>query len=165
MTEIETARLLLRRWRDEDPNPYARMCADPEVMRYLPATLSREESAEQMAGFVRHWEERGFGLWAASGEFRLYRTALVYHDDWPEGEANTRPRSGGARLTAASPPRARPVRYGFETLGLERIISVTLPEAASRRVMEKAGTGRGPWRGPDVVWYAIDRDAWGGLKC
>ena len=56
------------------------------------------------------------------------------------------------------------VRYGFEELGLERIISITLPEnAASRRVMWKAGlTYRGStcWRDHDVVWYAADRRDW-----
>jgi RimJ/RimL family protein N-acetyltransferase len=41
------------------------------------------------------------------------------------------------------PPRTlASVRYRFEELGLQRIISITLPEnAASRRVMEKAGLG------------------------
>ncbi len=171
MTEIETDRLLLRRWRDEDLGSYARICADPEVMRHLPATLSREESAEQMAWFVRHWEERGFGLWAveerASGEFIGF-VGLVHHDDWPEGEHKT---EVGWRLDRARWGRGlategalASVRYGFEELGLERIISVTLPEnAASRRVMEKAGLtcrGEARWKGHDVVWYAIDRDAW-----
>jgi RimJ/RimL family protein N-acetyltransferase len=92
MTEIETPRLLLRRWREEDLDAYARLCADPEVMRYLPAPLSLEESAEQMAGFARHWEERGFGLWAveerASGVFIGF-LGLMYHDGWPEGEHKT----------------------------------------------------------------------------
>jgi RimJ/RimL family protein N-acetyltransferase len=171
MTEIETERLLLRQWREGDLKAYARICADTEVMRYLPATLSREESAEQMAGFVRHWEERGFGLWAveegASGEFIGF-VGLMRHDDWPEGEHRT---EVGWRLGRAHWGRGlategalASVRYGFEGLGLARIISITLPEnAASRRVMEKAGlTYRGEtrWRGHDVVWYAIDRDAW-----
>jgi ribosomal-protein-alanine N-acetyltransferase len=57
------------------------------------------------------------------------------------------------------------VDYGFEELGLERIISITLPEnAASRRVMGKVGlTYRGStcWRDHDVVWYAADRREWG----
>lgn len=50
MAEIRTDRLLLRRWREGDLDAYARLCADPEVMRYVGggATLSREE--------------RGFGL-------------------------------------------------------------------------------------------------------
>ncbi len=171
MTEIETDRLLLCRWREGDLDAYARICADPEVMRYLPATLGREESAQQMAGFVRHWEERGFGLWAveekASGEFIGF-IGLMCHNDWPEGEHNTEVgwrlgRAHWGRGLATEGALAN-VRYGFEGLGLERIISITLPEnAASRRVMEKAGlTYRGEtrWRGHDVVWYAIDRDAW-----
>ena len=171
MTEIETERLLLRPWRDEDLEPYARLCADPEVMRYLPATLSREQSAEQMAWFVRHWEERGFGLWAveerASGEFIGF-VGLMYQDEWPEGEHKT---EVGWRLGRANWGRGfategalASVRYGFERLGLERIISITLPEnAASRRVMEKCGLtvqGETRWGGHDVVWYAIDREVW-----
>jgi RimJ/RimL family protein N-acetyltransferase len=92
MTEIETHRLLLRRWGEGDLDAYARVCADPEVMKYLPATFGREESAEQMAGFVRHWEEWGFGLWAveerASGGFIGF-VGMVYHDDWPEAEHKT----------------------------------------------------------------------------
>jgi RimJ/RimL family protein N-acetyltransferase len=171
MTEIETDRLLLRRWREGDLDAYARICADPEVMRYLPATLSREESAEQIAWFERHWEEWGFGLWAveerASGEFIGF-IGLVYHDGWPEGEHKT---EVGWRLSRthwgrglATEGALASVPYGFERLGLERIISITLPEnAASRRVMEKAGlTYRGEtrWRGQGVIWYAIDRAAW-----
>ncbi len=35
MAEIETERLLLRRWQDKDLEQYARMCADPEVMRFI----------------------------------------------------------------------------------------------------------------------------------
>ena len=60
------------------------------------------------------------------------------------------------------------LRYGFEWLGLERIISITLPQnAASRCVMEKAGLtlrGETRWRGQDVVWYAIDRRDWQGAN-
>lgn len=33
--EFRTERLLLRRWRDEDLDPYAALCADPEVMRFI----------------------------------------------------------------------------------------------------------------------------------
>jgi RimJ/RimL family protein N-acetyltransferase len=49
------------------------MCANPEVMRHFPYVLNREESEAQVGRFVRHWDERGFGLWAveekASGAF------------------------------------------------------------------------------------------------
>jgi RimJ/RimL family protein N-acetyltransferase len=35
LTELETPRLLLRPLRAEDLVPYAAMCSDPEVMRYI----------------------------------------------------------------------------------------------------------------------------------
>lgn len=37
---LETSRLRLRSWHDEDLDPLARLCADPEVMRYNPALWS-----------------------------------------------------------------------------------------------------------------------------
>ena len=42
--EIVTDRLLLRRWRAEDRIPFAEMNADPRVMEFFPAPLSRAES-------------------------------------------------------------------------------------------------------------------------
>ncbi|MGI9047940.1 MAG: GNAT family N-acetyltransferase [Rubrobacteraceae bacterium] len=56
----------MRRWRDEDLEPYARICADPEVIRYIneAAPRNREQSRESMTEFVAYREERGFGLWA-----------------------------------------------------------------------------------------------------
>jgi RimJ/RimL family protein N-acetyltransferase len=66
---IVTERLLLRPWRDDehDLDAYARICSDLEVMRYIGrgVTLSRVQAAEQLAGFVAHWREHGFGLRAA----------------------------------------------------------------------------------------------------
>jgi ribosomal-protein-alanine N-acetyltransferase len=41
---LATARLLLRRWREEDREPFAAMNADPDVMRYFPRPLSKAES-------------------------------------------------------------------------------------------------------------------------
>ena len=62
------------------------------------------------------------------------------------------------------------VRYGFEALSLDRIISITVPQhVVSRRIMQKCGlTYQGilQLEGPqtrtkrDIVWYAIDRSAW-----
>ena len=62
--ELESARLLLRQWRDEDLPEFAAMCADPQVMRYFPAPLSRLESASLIGRIRGHFAEHGFGLWA-----------------------------------------------------------------------------------------------------
>lgn len=175
MDGIETERLLLRPWRDEDLDAYARMCADPEVMRYLPAVLTREESERQVSGFVRHWEERGFGLWAVeekSGSRFIGFIGLARHDDWPVDEHNV---EVGWRLDRnfwgrglATEEAVASLRYGFEKLGLGRIISIAHPQnAGSRRVMEKAGLsyrGEVRWRDYDDVWYAIDRRDWQGAN-
>jgi RimJ/RimL family protein N-acetyltransferase len=53
MREIETARLRLRTWREDDLAPYARICADPEVMRCLSDPMTREHSEQQVSEFVR----------------------------------------------------------------------------------------------------------------
>ena len=42
--KLRTPRLLLRPFRSEDADAFAAMNADPEVMRYFPAPLSRAES-------------------------------------------------------------------------------------------------------------------------
>jgi RimJ/RimL family protein N-acetyltransferase len=171
VNELETARLLLRPWREEDLDAYARICSDPEVMRYMSSTMTRDQAAQQMERWIRHWEERGFGLWAVEEKAtRVFigRIGLLYHDDWPEDEHKTEvgwllDRSHWGRGLATEGALAS-LRYGFEELGLERIISITKPaNLASRRVMEKAGlTYRGEtrWRDMDVVWYAVDRREW-----
>jgi len=172
MVEVETGRLLLRGWREEDLEPYARMCADPEVMRFIGdgSTLTRERSEAQISRFLRHWDERGFGLWALeekeSATFIGF-AGLAHQEDWAEGRHKTevgwrldRVFWGGGLATEAAKAG---VTYGFETLGLERIISIIQPgNMASRRVAEKAGLsprGETRWRGTPVVWYAVDRTA------
>jgi RimJ/RimL family protein N-acetyltransferase len=72
---IRTERLLMRRWREADRDPYAAMNADPEVMRYFPAHL-RPDRAGSDAGIDRMealFDRQGFGLWAlelaGTGEF------------------------------------------------------------------------------------------------
>jgi RimJ/RimL family protein N-acetyltransferase len=89
VTEVETTRLLLRRWRRDDLDAYARICADPGVMRYLPGLTAREQSEQQIAGFVCHWKEHGFGLWVVEhkgSDAFIGFVGLAYHKDWPEGE-------------------------------------------------------------------------------
>ncbi|MDQ3892215.1 MAG: hypothetical protein M3274_04885 [Actinomycetota bacterium] len=70
---------------------YARICAHPEPMRYLPGTMTPEQTEEQMARFGRHREERGLGcgLSKMKRPARSWLRQLAYHHAWPEGEHNT----------------------------------------------------------------------------
>ncbi len=66
---LETERLRLRPWRDDDLDAYVALCGDPEVMRWIGArgaALTPNESADQLAGFRQRWSDEGFGLWCAA---------------------------------------------------------------------------------------------------
>ena len=71
--EIRTIRLLLRRWRESDLEPFAAMGEDPEVMRYFPALLTRAESDALAARADGLFDTHGYGLWAlekrSTGDF------------------------------------------------------------------------------------------------
>ena len=62
---IQTERLILRRWRDEDLEPFCRINADPEVMFwYGSGPVEREETATRIARHEAHFDAHGFGIWA-----------------------------------------------------------------------------------------------------
>lgn len=171
MTEVTTERLLLRPLRDDDLDAYhARIYGDPAVMRTLPSgqPISRERFDERVPAWMRdHWAEHGFGPWVmverASGE-PIGHCGLKY---WP-GTSDVEvfyalARSHWGRGLASEGAQAS-LAYGFERLGLERIIAGALvSNAASRRVLEKLGmrcTGEGEWSGLHTAWYAIERAAY-----
>lgn len=131
--EITTARLLLRRWRPEDLDPYAALPADPEVMRWIRngQTWTREACAEAIAGYEQAWEQQGFGRFAvehaATGRFIGF-VALSIPDWLPEimpaveiGFRLSRDMWGQGLATEGG--RAV-LRFGFETAGLERIVGI-----------------------------------------
>ena len=152
MAAIETDRLLLRRWREADREPFARMNADPIVMEHFPALLSRTESDRLIDNIESHFERHGFGLWAAercaTGEWIGFIGLAV-----PRFQAAFTPCVEiGWRIDAAfwgmglATEGARAVvRHGFEAVGLSEIVSFTVPaNARSLRVMEKLGMTRNP---------------------
>jgi RimJ/RimL family protein N-acetyltransferase len=147
---IQTERLMLRRWRDEDREPFAAMNSDPRVMRHFPACLTREESDALVDRAQAHFQQHGFGPFAVelsqNGAFVGFIGLVV-----PAFQAHFTPCVEiGWRIAAphwnqglATEGALACVRYGFDTVGLEEIVSFTVPDnLASRRVMEKIGMRR-----------------------
>src|SRR5262249_57902043 len=64
MTTLQTGRLVLRAFREADLDAYARICADPEVVRYVGRPFSRAEAWLHIATMLGHWQLRGCGMWA-----------------------------------------------------------------------------------------------------
>jgi RimJ/RimL family protein N-acetyltransferase len=144
MTTLETDRLILRMWREADFEEYAAICADPDVMRYLTGKpFSRLEAWRHMAFMVGHWQLRGYGHWAveekASGRL-IGRMGFLHPDGWPGFEVGwTLGKSWWGRGYASEGAR-RMLRYAFEDIGREHVISVIHPEnRASIRVAERLG--------------------------
>jgi RimJ/RimL family protein N-acetyltransferase len=89
---VETARLVLRAFREDDLDAFAAMSADPQVMRYIGPgeTVDRNGSWRSMAGFNGHWSLRGFGMWAIerkSDRAFIGRAGLHRPPYWPDLEA------------------------------------------------------------------------------
>ncbi len=149
---LETARLVLRRWRAEDREPFYRMNSDPRVMRYFMSTLTRAESDGLAERIEADFARRGFGLFAAelrdSAEFCGYIGLAV-----PGFEAHFTPcMEIGWRLAAgfwnrglATEGAGTVLRYAFQIVGLDEVVSFTVPaNVPSRRVMEKIGMTHDP---------------------
>ena len=112
--ELKTDRLRLRRWLPADRAPFAALNADPRVTEYLPGPLSPEESDALVARLDAHFTPCVEIGWRLGTEH------------WGHGYATE-----GARAVLG---------FGFEVLGLEEIVSFTVPHnVRSRRVMERIG--------------------------
>jgi 3-dehydroquinate dehydratase / shikimate dehydrogenase len=149
---IRTDRLILRQWRQQDLEPLVKLNADPRVMEYFLASLTRDESMARFDHYAKHIRDHGWGLWAVSvpgvSDF------IGWIGLWPIGfESHFTPAiEVGWRLLPefwgqgyATEGSKASLRYGFETLKLAEIVSITVPEnIRSRRVMEKIGMHRDP---------------------
>ncbi len=165
---LESERLLLRQFSEDDLDDYARITGDPEVMRYVGGTpLSREDAWRSLSYLLGHWKIRGFGLWAAeekkTGEL-VGRIGLYQPEGWPGLEIGwlvDRQRWGEGFATEGG---AAAMRHAQERLAPKRLISVIEPpNTASIRVAEKLGERflrMTPVGGKEVCIYGIDRADW-----
>jgi len=164
---IETARVYLRPFTADDLDAFALVCGDPDVMRYIGngKPLSREQTQARLNSIIEHQSRHGFAVWAAidnaSGVLMGY-CGLQFLDNTPEIEVGYRLAKsfwGGGLATEAA--RAS-VRYGFEELGLDRIVAVVQPgNLASQRVVGKAGLSfvkDARYYNTDVKYYAMMRE-------
>jgi len=142
----------MRRWREEDRNPFAAMSADPLVMEYFPRTLSREESDQFVDRIDGEFDERGYGLWALerkeTGEFIGY-TGL-HQISWtaaftPAVEIGWRLTQSAWGQGLASEAARRALSFGFEEAGLPEVVSFTISaNVKSEAVMRRIGMRRDP---------------------
>jgi RimJ/RimL family protein N-acetyltransferase len=148
--ELRTERLLLRDWRAADRPPFAALNADADVVEFLGGARDRAASDALVDAIAAHWVEHGFGLWAVErledGQFLgftgLSRPTFVAHFT-PAVEVGWRlARRAWGHGYATEAARAS-IAFGFETVGLDEIVSFTVPaNTRSRAVMKRIGMTR-----------------------
>ena len=181
MVFLETERLVLRRFIEDDVENLVELDSDPAVMKFINGgqpTPREEIKSEVLPAFLCYYERfEGYGFWAAV-EKSTNRFVGWFHfrpaKGAPPGEIELGyrlRRSAWGKGYATEGSRAL-IDKGFAELGVERVVAETMVvNAASRRVMEKAGLTfvrifHQPW--PDYiegqeegdVEYALLRSEW-----
>jgi RimJ/RimL family protein N-acetyltransferase len=134
-----TDRLVLRRWRAKDREPFAAINADPEVMRFIGtgAVLGRGLSDDLVVRFEREWEERGFGLWALSARddaderllgFCGLTVPMFLPSVLPAVEVGWRLARDAWGRGYATEAAAAALAFGFEEHAIEEILAIVDPE-------------------------------------
>jgi len=144
MSLLETPRLRIRRLVRGDLPWLARLHADPEVMRYVRAPDTAEQSAAKLEALLEEQAAHP-GLGVKPAELRdggavIGWFVLTHLDGGPEVELGYRlfPEHWGRGL-ATEGARAL-AEHAFEEVGLSRLVAVARPDnLASVRVLEKAG--------------------------
>jgi RimJ/RimL family protein N-acetyltransferase len=176
MVTIETERLRLRTFQPADVETYhAMVYGDAEVMLYLPGGVPRpiELVEDTVAYFIQHQKKHGFSIWAVvekESNQLVGHGGLIYTprtDEEPSTEVEIAYAFGKAywgKGYATEVARAS-LRYGFEEIGLERIIALAFPaNVPSQRVMQKIGmTHLGLtdiYHDAELVMYGMEREEW-----
>ena len=186
---LETERLILRRFTEDDVDLLVELDSDPEVMRYITggsATPRETIENEILPAFLAYYEHGDrYGFWAAieksTGEFIGW-----FHLRPPYGSSDPDAPELGYRLRReawgkgyATEGSLALIHKGFTELGISRVTAIAYEyNHASRRVLEKCGLSilrifrftpeelAADGVDPNVVWegndleYALDRDDW-----
>jgi RimJ/RimL family protein N-acetyltransferase len=146
---LETPRLILRQFAEDDVDNLFDLNSDPEVMRYLTGgrPTPRDEIRDQTIPFHLGVYDRldRLGTWAAespaTGEFLGWFHFRPGHEsDLSNIDLGYRLRRSAWHQGYATEGSRALIDRGFTDLGVERVFAHTMTvNAASRRVLEKCG--------------------------
>lgn len=129
---LRTPRLVLRAFHERDLEPYAAMCADEEVMRYIGpgGPTDRAGAWRQMAIFLGHWTLRGHGMWALERreDGRLVgRVGFLEPEGWPGFELGWLLARDAWGHGFAFEAAAAALAFAHDELGRRDVISLIRP--------------------------------------
>ncbi len=146
-SSLHTPRLRLRQWQPQDHEPFAALNADPVVMEFLGAPLSRAASDALAERCAQGIAERGWGAWAV--EHREDGTFLGFVGLSPVGadlpfapavEVAWRLQRSAWGQGYATEAAQCALAFAFEQLGFAEIVSFTaVANERSAAVMRRLG--------------------------
>lgn len=147
---IETERLILREWKEDDKKSFARINNDPMIMEFFPRRLTEKDSNHLVDKFQKHFKDHGYGFYAVemkeTGEFMgfagLQRVEMdvpfrgaveiawrLDYEYWGKGY--------GTEVAAAV------LEHGFKKLKLKEIVGYAVHDnSRAIKLMEKLGMVR-----------------------
>lgn len=161
---LETERLWLCPFQDDDFEDLFALFSDPEVMRFATAGVrDRAQTRDRLDRIIAHWKKYGFGIWALilreSGCF-VGSCGFGYLHGLPDVALAYRLARPFWGLGLATEAARRVLRYAFEDVRLPRVIAVARPDnLASLAVMRKLDlTFKKPYQyeGADALMYEIE---------
>jgi len=167
--ELQTERLILRSFREEDVDAMAELFANPDFMRFSLGVFTERKKTVEFIEKVMGWDRAGMPSQFAvvlRGQHAVIGYCGFHHHPEVPGEIEI-----GYRLhpdywnKGLITEAARAVRdHAFADLKLPRVISLIHPEnIPSRRVAEKNGMKvekEITFRGFPTLVYAIIREQW-----
>jgi ribosomal-protein-alanine N-acetyltransferase len=164
---IETHRLQLRLFEPSDAEQLYQLYSDPEVMRFMRGTRSRQQAEEHVQAFAEQYAKMGFTLWAVEQKADsqiIGRVGLWFLDGTEEVELGyliAKSHWGRGLATEAS---LACLDFGFRQLALEFTAAIAVPEnVASLRVMKKLGfkfVRKDRYYDMDVLYHRLERGEW-----
>jgi RimJ/RimL family protein N-acetyltransferase len=143
MEIIETGRLKLRQWNENDFDDFALYYADEENARYVGGQKDADQAWRHLALLIGHWELKGFGYWAVDEKETdafVGCVGLWQSPGWPELELGywlmKEHQGKGYGLEAGR----RCIEYAREVLQASSLVSYIDPRnAPSIRLAERLG--------------------------
>lgn len=144
---IETPRLILRGWKEEDIPTFARLNKDDKAMEFFLNKLSYQETLDFYNRIQKEFSTNGYGLYAVEKkEDHMFIGYVGLHnitfdvDFAPAVEIGWRLLPEVWNQGYATEAASACLEYAKTTLGLKELYSFTsLPNKHSERVMQKIG--------------------------
>ena len=140
---IETERLVLRPWRDDDRGPFWEMACDPEVMRYLPPS-SHAETEAAIDRMMACQAEHGYCLWALErkdeGRFIGFCGLIPPRAPLTETEIGWRLERAAWGSGYACEAGEASLAFAWQELKVPTVVAITtVGNSRSRAVMDRLG--------------------------